>query len=86
MEEMVKWRKEIDEINSKIIQLLGRRTIVVRKVGKYKKENNIPITDTKREEIIFGKMEKLAGKNNVNKELVRDIFERIIKQAKVDEK
>jgi len=85
MEELAEWRKEIDEVNSGIMDFLARRTEVVKKIGEYKKENNLPITDSKREEIVFEKIGKLAEEKGLDKEFVKELFEKIIKQAKKDE-
>jgi len=41
-------RKQIDEIDTAIVNLLAKRMKVVEKVGKYKKENNLPPLDKKR--------------------------------------
>ena len=85
MEELAEFRKEIDEIDSEIMELLARRTRVVKKVGEYKKEREMSITDLKREDVVFEKIEKLAGEKGVNEKFARELFERIIKQAKKDE-
>jgi len=42
------FRKQIDEVDEQIVNLLAKRMKVVEKVGKYKKENNIPPLDKKR--------------------------------------
>lgn len=42
------FRKQIDEIDTAIVNLLVKRMKVVEKVGKYKKENNLPPLDKKR--------------------------------------
>jgi chorismate mutase len=42
------FRKQIDEIDEQIVNLLAKRMQVVEKVGKYKKENNLPPLDKKR--------------------------------------
>ncbi|MFA6532502.1 MAG: chorismate mutase [Patescibacteria group bacterium] len=41
-------RKQIDEIDKQIVNLLAKRMQVVEKVGKYKKENNLPPLDKRR--------------------------------------
>ncbi len=85
MEQLIDWRGEIDEINTKIIDLLARRTEIVKQIGEYKKEKDIPITDSEREKIIFEEIGKLAEEKGLDKEFVKDLFEKIIKQAKKDE-
>lgn len=73
--ELDELRKEIDEINSAIIDLLIKRTEVVKKVGVYKKENSLQITDTNMEKIVFEKLDKLAEEKNLDKKFVKELFE-----------
>lgn len=49
-------RNEINDIDSQIFQLLNLRHSVVKKVGQYKKENNLPVLDSSREKIIETKI------------------------------
>lgn len=56
MDDLESLRKQIDEIDSSIINLLAKRMKVVKKVGEYKKTNNIPSFDKKRwQEILKSK-------------------------------
>jgi len=49
-------RKQIDKIDELIITLLAKRMEMVKKVGKLKKVNNLPLLDNKRwKEIIKSK-------------------------------
>lgn len=48
-------RKEIDEIDRELVQLIERRFNLVLLVGKYKKENKLPILDENREEKVLEK-------------------------------
>ena len=41
-------RKQIDEIDNSIVILLAKRMEIVKKVGKLKKVNNLPLLDNKR--------------------------------------
>lgn len=86
MGELTEWRKEIDKINFQIIDLIKKRTKIVRKIGEYKKKKNIPIIDAGREEKIYQEIDKLAEEKGLNKEFVKKLFQQIIKQAKIDEK
>ncbi len=54
MKTLIDLRKEIDEIDDHILDLIAKRQEVVKKIGTYKKNNNLPIVDNKREQ------EKLA--------------------------
>lgn len=54
-------RKEIDEIDSQLLPLIIKRMDAAKKVAAIKKENNIPILNTKREEEILNKMSTKGG-------------------------
>ncbi len=49
------YRKEIDLIDSKIIELYEKRMDLVKKVNEYKKENSIPTLDSTREALMLNK-------------------------------
>ena len=49
MNNLDKHRKEIDKIDDNIIELLEQRFNLVVEIGQYKKENNLPVFDAKRE-------------------------------------
>ena len=44
------YRKKIDEIDAEILKLFTERMNVAGNIGEYKKENNIPVYDARREE------------------------------------
>jgi chorismate mutase len=41
MNELENYRKNIDELDKNLIEILAKRFEIVKKVGEYKKENNI---------------------------------------------
>lgn len=58
-------RKRIDEIDKDLLRLLELRFQVVKEIGTYKKEHNLPILDEKREkEVLEMKKEQLINKAN----------------------
>ncbi|MEE3427428.1 MAG: prephenate dehydratase [Ruminococcus sp.] len=62
MRDLNEIRKDINEIDDKLLELYKRRMDCAEEVGYYKKENNIPILNEKREEEIFNKIEENGGK------------------------
>lgn len=48
--DMKKLRTQIDSIDAKILKLYEERMDIVRAIGQYKKENNLPVYDAKRED------------------------------------
>ena len=53
MSELDGYRKEIDEIDAALIRLFEQRMDVVRKVGRYKKENHLPVLQAGREQAVL---------------------------------
>ena len=45
-----KLREKIDSIDSQLLRLYEERMDVVREIGEYKKENNLPVYDAARED------------------------------------
>lgn len=71
------YRKQINEIDKKLATLLDERLDVCKKIGEYKKENNIPVLDSRREEEVFANI-----KTNAKHEEVVEIYKEIINQSK----
>ena len=74
-------RKEIDEIDSKIIALLKKRLEIIKIIKDYKEKNNIPILDNNREKEILSNIKKNIEDE---KDLVfySHIYETILKESK----
>lgn len=78
---IVEWREKIDEINSKILDLLNDRMDLVRMIGKRKKKLDIQIRDAGREKEIYLRLDKLADQKGIDREFVREIFKKIIDES-----
>lgn len=74
-------RKQIDEVDSKIVGLLNERTRLVRDIIRVKKENNLPLYDPRREEEIFENIRE-ANTGELHHEALIDIYETILKWMK----
>jgi len=68
--DLQKYRKKIDKIDKKLQKHLEKREILVKKIGKVKKENKIGTTDKAREKEILGKI-----KNAYVKKIFKSIIE-----------
>ncbi|MCX7641161.1 MAG: chorismate mutase [Elusimicrobiales bacterium] len=73
---ILKLRNEIDIIDNKLIKLLIKRLNIAKKIGKFKKENSIPIKDTKRENHIMKKVKKAS---KIYGKYIEKIYNEIIK-------
>ena len=82
---MDEWRKEISEIDKKIIQLIRKRLDIVKNIGIYKKENGLPIIQPGQEDAVYKRIEKEAEKVNLNKEEVHGVWENLIKLSRKEQ-
>ena len=82
MSELDKYRKQIDEINSEIIRLLGKRMDLVKMIGKFKKQNGVKILDEKREKEIFKRLREEAKKEKLNEDFINKLFKLVIKNSR----
>jgi len=79
VEEIPKWRKEIDKIDKEFFKLLKKRFEVAKKIGKYKIRNKIPIVNKKREKEI---VDFWCKKTNLEKKFVKNFFILIFEESK----
>jgi len=75
------WRKRIDEIDGKLLELLNERTRCVIEVGKIKKAQNVRIYDPERERDILRRM-KEQNNGPLDDEGLQRLFERVIDECR----
>lgn len=75
------YRREVDRVNSEIVDAISRRMNIVEEIGEYKKERGIEVKDEEREEKVKQQFEKLFGREDLSKEKGREIAEILIQMA-----
>ena len=75
-------RKQVDEMDERLVKLIAERTRVTREIGKEKREIGKPIEDKSREQIVMGKVKTLARAENLNPEDIEKIYQRIFFSSK----
>lgn len=78
-------RNEIDKIDQELVCLIEKRMEIVKKIGKYKKEKNLPILDQNREEEVINKNIAYL-KNSTNIKSYKEIITKIMEVSKKIEK
>jgi monofunctional chorismate mutase len=53
-------RKEINGIDEQLLSLFERRMEIAEEIGRYKKENSLPIYDAERERAVLRRMYEVA--------------------------
>jgi chorismate mutase / prephenate dehydratase len=75
-------RKQIDELDDRIIKLIAERLAVTRHIGKEKTETGRPIEDKVREQAVLERVRSLARTEGLNPEEVEKIYQRIFSASK----
>ncbi len=86
MNELEKYRKQIDKINDKILESLYKRGKLVLEIGKIKKQKGMKIIDKKREKKQYARLRKKARKYKLNEKFVTELFKKMIKNSRKIEK
>jgi len=73
-ENLVTLRKQIDELDNDLLELLARRMQISKEIGLYKKAQNMPILQAKRYEEILEKRIKQADEMGINGEFMKTIL------------
>ena len=81
MQKLADCRRQIDQLDLKIVDLLNERTEIVHEIGRIKRQFSLPIYEPKREDQVF---ENVTGHNPgpLTSEALKRIFERIIDEMR----
>lgn len=71
------WRKKIDEIDRKLVELLNQRARMAQEIGRLKRNTQMPIYEPDREQTILSNVRRENRGPLPHEELAR-IFERMI--------
>lgn len=79
--DLERWRSEIDDIDTKILELVARRIAAVIEIGKYKRVRGLPVYDATRERRVLARLMQNAPAG-LDPQVVRRVFERIIDESR----
>ena len=68
-------RKEIDQINNELVDLIQKRTSLAKNIVLSKLSLNMNIIDSKREKLIYENLEKIANERNLDQNTKDSVFE-----------
>jgi chorismate mutase len=71
------WRKKIDELDRKLVELLNQRAQAAHEIGRLKQDTNLPIYEPDRERVVFANVQKVNAGPLPNRDLIQ-IYERIM--------
>jgi len=79
------WRRRIDEIDKKLVELLNERSQCALEIGKLKQEARIPLYQPERENEVLRNAEE-NNRGPLTDAAIRRLFERIIDEARAAER
>lgn len=82
MRNLTNSRSSIDKIDQKILILLKKRLNLAVKIGKYKKEKELPVKDNLREKEIIANLVEDAKSLNLSPILVQKIWSLLLKESR----
>ncbi|WP_106827820.1 bifunctional 3-deoxy-7-phosphoheptulonate synthase/chorismate mutase type II [Parabacteroides pacaensis] len=86
-ESLAELRRQIDEIDENLLELLAKRMRISREIGVYKKEHNMPILQAPRYSEILEKRSNMGEAMDLNpdfiKEILKEIHEESVRQQMV---
>src|SRR5215469_16543249 len=78
------WRRRIDEVDRKLVALLGERARAVHEIGKLKAAAGLPVYEPDREKKVFENARSANDGTLSDRDLVR-IYERIVDVMRTSE-
>ena len=75
------WRRRIDDIDTRLAELLSERSRCVIEIGRIKRQKDLPVYDPEREKEIF---ERITRENQgpLENDALRRLFERILDESR----
>jgi chorismate mutase-like protein len=71
------WRKQIDALDCRLVELLNERARAAQEIGKLKRNTSMPIYEPQREKIIFENVRRVNRGPLPDSELLQ-VYERIV--------
>ena len=71
------WRKQIDEMDEQIVQLISKRAEAAKAIGELKKQSALPVYEPARETEVFEHV-KRVNPGPLSDEQIVDVYVRII--------
>jgi len=81
MDDLSNFRKALDRIDTQLIELLGQRFEICRKVANYKRLHDVPMMQPNRVKEVHARNADLAKTHSVSPEFVRDLYTLVIGEA-----
>jgi len=75
------FRDKINYFDNNLVSLLKKRFDIVKKIGKFKKKNNLPLCDRKRQAEVLKIRIKQGKDGGLNEKFVKKLYNLIFNEA-----
>ena len=79
-------RREIEDIDREIVELIARRTYVAETIADVKADRDLPTTDESQEETVMQRAGDNAEQFDLDSNLVKTVFRLLIELNKVEQR
>ena len=76
-----KLRKEIDDVDNQLLNLIRKRLFLTKEIGDIKKENQINIIDMSREKELFQALKQKCQELKLDPLIIANIWHQILKAS-----
>jgi len=80
-ENLTELRRQIDDVDNELLNVLAKRMQVSREIGRYKKEHNMPVLQTVRYDEILGNRIANAEKMGIGTDFMKTVLEAIHEES-----
>lgn len=80
-ENLTELRRQIDNIDEQLLEILSKRMRISREIGVYKKEHNMPVLQSPRYSEILDKRSRMGTSMDLNTDFVKKILEEIHEES-----
>jgi chorismate mutase len=80
-ESLSELRREIDEMDERLLDIISKRMAISREIGRYKKENNIPVLQPLRYDRLVSRRISQAAELMIDEEFIKLILEAIHEES-----
>jgi chorismate mutase len=81
-EQLAAYRKQIDSLDQRIVELIQQRARVVEEVGNIKREAHLPVTVPAREQQVIERVQELAAEGPLPAEAVGRIYQKLVEEMR----
>ena len=82
MSELDQLRKQITQIDGKIIELIAKRQQLITKVGQYKRQHQLPVYCPEREALLRTFHDTVSEEQQISVTMIAKVFEVLIEESR----